>query len=499
MDALQSILLGFSIALTPINIFYAFFGCLVGTVIGVLPGIGPLCTIAVILPTTFGMNPTSAMIMMAAVYYGAQYGGSTTSILLNIPGESASVMTCLDGYQMARKGRAGVALAMAAIASFVAGTLSVIGLMAMAPPLAEFALAFGPPEYFSLMLLGLTTIVFLGGRSLVKSMISIILGLLLGLVGVDPVGGVNRFTLDSLELVDGINFIVVVMGLFGVGEVLVSVEEKMKISILKTKLSGLIPTLQDWKDSLGAMVRGTVIGFLVGVLPGTGATIASFLSYATEKMLSKNPEKFGTGAIEGVAGPEGANNAAVAGAMVPLFTLGIPGSGTAAVMLGAMMMWGLRPGPLLFQQHPDFVWGIIASMYIGNVILLILNLPLIPLFASMLRIPYSIIYPFILLVCVTGAYSLDNSIFQVFLMFLFGIIGYFVKKFDFPAAPIVLALILGPLVERALYQSLTLSHGSLSVFVTRPFSAAFLVMVGIVLSAPIIRWKKQKGLAKASP
>lgn len=491
MDVVHSIMLGFSIALTPTNLFYAFFGSLVGTVIGVLPGIGPLCTIAMILPTTFGMNPTSAMIMMAAVYYGAQYGGSTTSILLNIPGESASVMTTLDGYQMARQGRAGVALATAATSSFIAGTLSVVGLMLLAPPLAKIALKFGPPEYFSLMLLGLTTIVFLGGKSIVKSMISIILGLLLGIVGVDPMGGVNRFTLDQLELMDGINFIVVVMGLFGIGEVLVSAEERMKISILQTKLSGLIPTLKDCKEAAGATIRGSVIGFFIGVLPGTGATIASFLSYATEKMVSNDPEKFGKGAIEGVAGPEAANNAAVGGAMVPLFTLGIPGSGTTAVMMGAMMMWGLRPGPLLFVQHQDFIWGIIASMYIGNVVLLILNLPLVPLFASMLRVPYSILYPFILVVCLTGVYSLENSMFHVFLMFIFGLIGYCVKKLDFPPAPIVLALILGPMVERAIYQSLTMSHGSLGILVTRPFSAAFLVLVLIVLAIPAIRWFRE--------
>ena len=492
MDVIHSIMLGFSIALTPTNLFYALFGSIVGTAIGVLPGIGPLCTIAMILPTTFGMNPTSAMIMMAAVYYGAQYGGSTTSILLNIPGESASVMTCLDGYQMARQGRAGVALATAAISSFIAGTLSVIGLMLLAPPLAKIALKFGPPEYFSLMLLGLTTIVFLGGKSIVKSMISIILGLLLGIVGLDPMGGVNRFTLDQLELMDGINFIVVVMGLFGIGEVLVSAEERMKISILKTKLSGLIPTLKDTKEAMGATIRGTVIGFIIGVLPGTGATIASFLSYATEKMVSKHPEKFGKGAIEGVAGPEAANNAAVGGALVPLFTLGIPGSGTAAVMMGAMMMWGLRPGPLLFVQHQDFIWGIIASMYIGNVMLLILNLPLVPLFAAMLRVPYGILYPFILMVCATGVYSLENSMFHVYLMFLFGIVGYCVKKLDFPPAPIVLALILGPMVERAIYQSLTMSHGSLGILVTRPFSASFLVLVLIVLAIPAVRWFRER-------
>ena len=492
MDVLHSLMLGFSVALTPTNIFYAFFGCIVGTVIGVLPGIGPLCTIALILPTTFSMNPTSAMIMMCAVYYGAQYGGSTTSILINVPGESASVMTCIDGYQMARNGRAGVALAMSGISSFVCGTLSVVALMLMAPPLAKFALSFGPPEYFSLMLMGLTTVVFLGGKSILKSIVSIILGLLLGLIGVDPVGGVNRFTLGSLELIDGIDFIVVVMGIFGIGEVLVSAEERMKISILKTKISGLIPTMKDMKDSIGAMIRGFFIGFIIGVLPGTGATIASFLSYATEKMVSKHPEEFGKGAIAGVAGPEGANNAAVAGAMVPLFTLGIPGSGTAAVMLGAMMMWGLRPGPLLFVQHPDFIWGIIASMYVGNVVLLILNLPLVPLFAMMLRVPYAILYPFILILCTTGVYSLDGSMFEVYLMFFFGVIGYFVKKLDFPPAPIVLALILGPMVERALYQSLTISHGSFSILVTRPYSAVFLVMTCMVLMAPVLRWWRQK-------
>jgi len=438
------------------------------------------------------MNPTSAMIMMCAVYYGAQYGGSTTSILLNIPGESASVITCLDGYQMARQGRAGVALGMSAISSFVCGTLGIVALMLLASHLARVAAKFGPPEYFSLMLLGLTTIVFLGGRSIAKSMISIILGLFIGLVGVDPVGGVNRLTFGSLYLIDGVDFVTAAMGMFGIGEVLVSAEERMKISILKTKISGLIPTVKDWKDSIGAMIRGFFIGFTIAILPGAGGTIATFLSYATEKMLSKNPENFGKGAIAGVAGPEGANNAAISGNLLPLFTLGIPGGGTTAVMLGAMMMWGLRPGPLLFVEQPDFIWGIIASMYIGNVMLLIMNLPLVPLFASMLRIPYSILYPFILLICVTGAYSLENNIFHVFLLFVFGVIGYFVKKLEFPPAPIVLALVLGPLVERALYQSLTLSHGRSNVFFTRPISATFLFMVLIVLSVPIIRWVRKR-------
>lgn len=497
MDSFQYLLLGFEIALTPINIFYAFFGCLLGTVIGILPGIGPLTTIALILPTTFSMEPTSAMIMMCAVYYGAQYGGSTTSILLNIPGESASVMTCIDGYQMARNGRAGVALGISAIGSFLAGTLSVIGLMLLAIPLAKFALKFGPPEYFSLMFLGLATVVFLGGRSIVKSIICIIFGLLLGMVGIDPVNGVQRFTLNQLELMDGVNFIVVVMGLFGVGEVLVSAEEEMKRSVLKTKFSGMFPKLKDWKDSVGAMLRGSVLGFMVGVLPGAGATIATFLSYATEKMISKHPEKFGTGVIEGVAGPESANNAAVGGALLPLFTLGIPGSSTTAVMLGAMMMWGLRPGPLLFLNHPDFVWGIIASMYIGNVMLLILNLPLVPIFASLLRVPYSIMYPFILLLCTAGAYGLENRMFDVIGLFIFGIIGYFLKKLDFPPAPIILSLVLGPLVERALYQSLTLSHGSLNIFITRPYSAFFLALTLIVLSVPVIRFVRVKRKATA--
>jgi putative tricarboxylic transport membrane protein len=496
METLQQLLMGFSVALTPTNLFYAFFGCLVGTMIGVLPGIGPVTTIAMILPATFSMNPTSAMIMMCAVYYGAQYGGSTTSILLNIPGESASVMTCLDGYQMARKGRAGAALAISAIGSFVAGTLSIIGLMALASPMTKLALKFGPPEYFSLMLLGLMMIVFLGGESILKSMMSIIVGLLIGMIGLDPVGGVNRFTLNWLELSDGIDFIVVVMGMFGIAEVLVSAEEALKVSILKTKLSGLIPTLKDLKDSAGAIIRGSILGFSIGTLPGSGATLASFLSYATEKMVSKHPEEFGKGAIEGVAGPEAANNAATGGAMVPLFTLGIPSSATTAVMMGAMLTWGLRPGPLLFQQNGEFVWGIIASMYIGNVILLIMNLPLVPLFASLLRVPYAIIYPFVLVVCATGAYSLENRMFEVYLMMIFGLIGYVFKKFDFPAAPIVLTLVLGRLIERALYQSLTISHGDMTVFFTRPYSAGFLAMILVVLSFPIIRWVRTRKKAR---
>ncbi|MDO9210607.1 MAG: tripartite tricarboxylate transporter permease, partial [Deltaproteobacteria bacterium] len=466
----DNLLLGFSLAISPVNIFSCFVGVTLGTIIGVLPGIGPVAGTAMLIPFTFGMDATTAMIMLAGIYYGAMYGGSTTSILVNLPGESASVMTCLDGYQMARKGRAGAALGISAIGSFIAGTLSVIGLMLLAPPLADFAIRFGPPEYFALMVLGMTLVVALVGEDLIKGLIAGAFGIFLGTIGLDPTSGIERFSYGILTLMDGLSFVSVSVGLFAVSEVLEMGERSLETPSYIEKISNLLPNWQDWKDSTLPMLRGSVIGFFVGVMPGAGATIASMLAYATEKKLSKHPEKFGTGIIEGVAAPESANNAATGGAMVPLLTLGVPGSGTTAVMLGALLIHGLRPGPLLFEKHPDFVWTVIASMYIGNGMLLILNLPLVGIWARMLKIPNTLLMPLILAFSVVGVYTVNNNLGEVWVMFVFGIIGYFMKKFGFPPAPVVLALVLTPLMENAMQQSLQMSHQNFSIFFTRPIS-----------------------------
>ncbi len=498
MEVIQYLLHGFSIALTLNNLLFAIIGSLAGTLVGVLPGLGPPVTLAMLLPLTFSMDPTTAMIMMCAVFYGAQYGGSTTSILLNLPGETSSVMTCLDGYQMARKGRAGAALGISAIGSFVAGTLSIVGLMLVAPPLAAFALSFGPPEYFALMLFGLSTLIFLGGRSLIKALMSGVFGFILGIIGSDPVQGVDRFIFGQPELIDGVSFVVVVMGLFGIGEILINLESSVDRKLLQEKIKGLWPNRQDLKDSAGPIFRGTLIGFFKGILPGAGATISTMLSYSVEKMLAKRPEEFGKGAIQGVAGPEAANNASVGGQMIPLFTLGIPGGSSTAIMLGAMMMWGLRPGPLLFQEHSAFVWGIIASMYIGNVVLLIMNLPLVPLFAQTLKTPAPIMYALIVLVCIVGTFSLNSSFLDLWLLLIFGVIGYLLKKLDFPVAPIVLALVLGPMLERALYQSLTMSQGNILIFFQRPISGIMMGLIFLLLLFSLIKWYYKSKFSFAS-
>ncbi|OGB95455.1 MAG: transporter [candidate division NC10 bacterium RIFCSPLOWO2_12_FULL_66_18] len=489
MDIFQNILMGFRVALSLQNLLFSFVGVTLGTLIGVLPGIGPVTGVAILIPITFGLNPTTAIITMAGVYYGAMYGGSTTSILINVPGESSSVMTTLDGYQMAKKGRAGPALGMAAFSSFIAGTFAVVLLTFIAPPLANVALSFGPPEYFALTFMGLTLVTSLSGESMLKGIMSGVFGLIVASVGVDAISGEERFTFGNIYLLDGMGFIGVAVGLFAVAEVLVNLEEPMKQVFVRTKLSvrTLFPNLQDWKDSLGPIGRSSLLGFFIGVLPGAGATIASFMSYAMEKKLSKHPEKFGTGIIEGVAAPEGANNAAAGGAMVPLLTLGIPGSGTTAVLLGALLIHGLRPGPLLFQNNPEFVWGVIASMYIGNVMLLVLNLPLVGIWASMLRVPYRILMPLIITISAVGVFATDNNVFDMWVMFAFGVIGYLMRKLDFPAAPAVLGLVLGPLVERSLRQSLTISHGDLSIFFTRPISAVLTICALLSLCAPVVR------------
>jgi putative tricarboxylic transport membrane protein len=458
--------------------------------IGILPGIGPGATLAMLLPLTFGMNPTSAMIMMAGIYYGAMYGGSTTSILLNIPGESASVMTCLDGYQMAKKGRAGPALGMAAISSFIAGTVSVAALMLTAIPLASYALRFGPPEYFSLMLWGLSAVAYFQSKSLKKGFIMAAFGIFISTIGVDILTGVGRFTYDVSELLDGIDFLIMIMGFFAISEVLLTLEKESGQEVFKVplKLRELFPNKQDYKESVAPICRGTVVGFLIGVLPGTGPSIASFLSYSLEKKFSKRAEELGTGVIGGVASPEGANNAAATGALVPLLSLGIPGSGVAAIMLGALIMMKVRPGPFLFQEHPDLVWGIIASMYIGNIMLLIINLPFVPLLAQILRIPYYILYPFILLFSFVGVYSIDYSLFDLWLLLIFGILGYFLKKLDFPVVAAVLGIVLGPMMEIALRQSLILSRGDWTIFLTQPISALLLALLFLTLFSRYIKF-----------
>jgi putative tricarboxylic transport membrane protein len=474
---------GFSVVLDPYYLMFCLLGVLLGQIVGALPGIGPSAGIAILLPLTFGSDPIASTIMFAGIYYGSQYGGTITSVLVSIPGESTTIMTALDGHQLARKGRAGAVLGMAAIASFIAGTIGTVGLMVAAPTLARAAIAFGPPEYFALVVMGLTALSLVGG-SLVKGLMMGVAGLLLATVGVDPQLGNMRFVFDQIWLIDGIQFLILAVAFFGIGEVLVSAEKGVPTPIFSLKVQNIFPTLADWMVCRWAIVRGTVIGFLIGVLPGAGATIASFIAYAVEKRVSKRPEDFGTGVMEAVASPEAANNSASAGAMVPMFALGIPGSNTTAVMLGALIMFGLRPGPQLFELHPELVWGIIASMYIGNVMLLILNLPLAGLFAILLRVPYTLLYPIILALCITGVYSHANSTDDLWILSVMGLLGYFMKKYDFPAAPLVLGLVLEPLLENTLGQSLTLSHGSLGIFVTRPISAGLLAATVIIVLTP---------------
>jgi putative tricarboxylic transport membrane protein len=413
---------------------------------------------------------------------------------VNLPGESSSVMTCLDGYQMGRKGRAGAALGICAIGSFIAGTLSVLGLMLLAPPLAEFAIRFGPPEYFALMALGMTLVISLVGESMIKGLIAGAFGIFLGTIGMDPTSGIERFSYGIPTLMDGLSFVSVSVGLFAISEVLEMAESSSRAPSYIDKISNLLPNKEDWKRSIFPILRGSAIGFFACSMPGAGATVASMLAYATEKKMSKHPEKFGTGVIEGVAAPEAANNAATGGAMIPLLVLGVPGSGTAAVMMGALLIHGMRPGPLLFEKHPDFFWAVTASMYIGNIMLLILNLPFVGVWARMLKIPHSLLVPIILAISSVGVFTVNNNLVEVWIMLLFGIIGYFIKKFGFPAAPVVLALILTPLMENALQQSLQMSHQSLSIFFNRPISLALLIVAMFSLFSPLVRflWMRAK-------
>ena len=477
MDIFNNLATGFAVALAPINLLYCFLGSFIGTAISVLPGLGPPATIALLLPVTYGIPATSAVILLAGIFYGAMYGGSTTSILLNIPGEAASVVICLDGYQMARQGRAGAALAISAFGSFIAGTLSIVGLMLLAPPLAAFAIKFG------VMMVG-----YLAGGSMTKGLMMACLGLLLGTVGLDPIMGTQRFPYGTFKLSEGFEFILVAMGLFGIGEVLVNVEQTIKAEVFETKLRGLLPNREEWRAAAAPIARGSLLGFFIGVLPGGGAIISSFISYALEKKLSKHPERFGKGAIEGVAAPESANNSAATGSFIPLLTLGIPGNASIAMIFAALLIHGIRPGPLLVAEKPEVFWGLVASMYIGNVMLLVLNLPLIGLWVRLLRVPYPLLAPLILVFVLIGAYSVNNSAFDVGITIAFGFFGYLMRKFDFEPAPLVLAMILGPQLEASLRRSLIYSHGELGVFFERPIAAALMALALLMLLSPIFRW-----------
>ena len=486
MEIVAGLAQGFSVALNPINLLYCFIGVFIGTLVGVLPGIGPVSAMSLLLPVTLSGTPEAGIIMMAGIYYGSMYGGSTTSILVNIPGEAASVVTCLDGHEMAKRGRAGPALGMAALASFAAGTFAIIALMLVAPSLARVAVAFGPPEYFSLMVLGLTILSFLSQGSMAKALLMAAFGILLGLIGMDQITAQARMTFDRLELLDGIGLVPIVMGLFGVAEILSNLERELKREVIQARIGGLWPSLADWAASKWAIIRGTTLGFFLGILPGGGAVIASFASYAMEKKLSRTPERFGKGAIEGVAGPEAANNAAAGGAFIPLMTLGIPPNVVMALLLGAFVIHGLQPGPLMMVQRPDLFWGIVASMYIGNAMLLVLNMPLIGMWVQVLKLPYRVLFPLILMFCVVGVFASGNAVFDVFVMVIFGVLGYLMRKFGYEPAPLVLAFVLGPMLENNLRKSLILSHGDFTIFVERPISATCLVLAAAALLAPLL-------------
>ena len=489
METLQNLLFGFSVATDPMNLVYCFIGVVFGVLIGALPGLGPSAGLAIILPITFGMNPVAGIIMMAGIYYGSMYGGSITSILINVPGDPSSVATTFDGYPLARKGRPGAALGMAAFASIIGGTICVILFMFLAPALANFALTFGPPEYFALMLLGLTTIAGMTGKFPSKGYLSALLGLFVATIGLDLVQGIPRYTFGSWNLYDGIHFIPVAMGLFGIAEILTSNDDLSQLNVNKKDISfrKLLPNKEDWKFAMPHLGRSIPLGFFIGMLPGAGATVASFLAYGTAKRFSKRGNEFGTGVVEGIAAPESANNSASMGAMVPLLTLGVPGSGSTAVMLGALMMFGLTPGPLLFENNPDFIWGLIGSMYIGNLFLLILAMFAISFLVKILRVPTPILNSVVMAFILIGAYSLNNSMFDVGLTVFFGFVGFFMKKLNFPAAPMVLALVLGNMLETSLRQSMIISNGSPLIFFERPISGTIMVVAILAIFFPLIK------------
>jgi putative tricarboxylic transport membrane protein len=490
-DSLGYLLGGFAVASSLANLFYCLIGVTVGTLIGVLPGIGPIAGIALLIPASFGLDPTAAIIMLAGIYYGAMYGGSTTSILLNVPGETASVITCIDGYQMARKGRAGPALAICALGSFLAGTIGLFGLVFLAPPLAEAALSFGPPEYFALMVFGFVVLSNVTGGSLLKSLMMAVVGLLIGTIGLDPVSGNPRFTFGSVYLLGGIEFVAVAIGLFGIAEVLANVEkpeEELRKRVIVPRFRDLYPSRDDLRRFFRPALRGAGLGFGIGLIPGPAPVIATYASYMVEKRLAQKPEEFGQGAIEGVAGPESANNAASQSAFIPLFVLGIPFAPATAILLGALLIHGVTPGPLMISEHPALFWGVIASMYIGNFILLILNLPLVPMFASILRIPQKILLPLIVLFCLTGMYTVNNSTLDIWLMLFLGAVGYLMRKWAYEGAPLLLALVLGPRLEVAFRQSVMTSRGDLSIFIDRPISLLLLVAALLFILVPLLKF-----------
>ncbi|AYD63382.1 tripartite tricarboxylate transporter permease [Achromobacter sp. LC458] len=495
MELLQNLMLGFSVAFTPENLSYAFLGCLLGTLVGVLPGLGPVPTIAMLLPITYVLPPTAGLIMLAGIYYGTQYGGSTTAILVNLPGETSAVVTVLDGHQMARNGRAGAALSLAAIGSFFAGSVATVLIAAFAPPLAEVAFAFGPAEYFSLMALGLIGAVVLASGSLPKAICMILLGLLLGMVGTDVNSGVARYDFSIPELQDGIDFAIVAMGVFGLSEIMANLEQKENRVEITDKVGSLYPSRQEFREAAPAIVRGTALGSALGILPGGGSVLSAFASYTLEKKLSKQPERFGKGHPAGLAGPESANNAGAQTSFIPLLTLGIPGNAVMALMVGAMTIHNIQPGPQVMTSHPELFWGLIASMWIGNLMLVILNLPLIGIWVKLLRVPYRMLFPAILVFCTIGVYSLNYNVFDIFMFAIFGVIGYVWSKLGCEGAPLLLGLVLGPMMEENFRRALLLSRGEFSTFVTRPLSATLLALAAILLvlvMLPALRKKREE-------
>jgi TctA family transporter len=494
MDLFHNLIFGFGVALSLQNLLYCLIGVTVGTLIGVLPGIGPLGTIAILMPITYGIAPVGALIMLAGIYYGAQYGGSTTAILVNLPGETSAVVTCIDGYQMARQGRAGPALAIAAIGSFFAGTVGTLLIALFGPPLADVALKFGSPEYFSLMLMGLVAAAVLAQGDMVKSLAMVVTGLLLGLVGSDVNTGVQRFSFGFPELSDGIGFVVVAVGVFAIGEIITNLGDKEERRVFTATVTSLFPSKEDMKRSIGPILRGTGIGSFFGVLPGTGPAIASFASYMLEKKLAADPSRFGRGAIEGVAAPESANNADAQCKFIPMLTLGLPASGVMALMLGALTIQGIQPGPEVMTQRPELFWGLIASMWIGNLMLVVLNLPMIALWVKLLQVPYRLLFPAIMAFSAIGIYSVNNSSFEIYLTALFGIFGFICMKLGFPPAPLLLGYVLGPMMEENLRRSMLMSGGDASVFVTRPISLAFIIATVLILVVMILPAVRQRRL-----
>jgi putative tricarboxylic transport membrane protein len=499
---LDSLALGFSVAFRPDVLLYAFLGCIVGTLVGMLPGIGPLAGVSILLPVTFGLDATKAIVMLAGIYYGSQYGGSTTSILMRIPGEAASVMTCIDGYAMARKGRAGAALAIAAVGSFVAGTFGVLALTLVAPPLASFALRFGPPEYTALLVLGLVFLAYMSTTSLVRTLLMASVGLLLGCIGIDVMTGHFRYSFDIKELGDGLGIVPVAVGLFGLGEILSTPSKTIAEKVAPPRFRELMPNRDEWRGSAMPIARGSVLGFLVGMVPGSAHIIASFLSYAVEKRVSRTPEAFGKGAVAGVAGPESANNAASTGAFVPMLALGLPTGPVTAVLMAALLIHGVPPGPQLVNEHPQVFWGFVASMYVGNLMLLALNLPLIGLFVRVLQIPYAYLYPLIVAFCIIGVYEVSHSIVDVWIMLIMGVVGYLLRKFDLDPAPLVLGLVIAPIFELSLRQALVMSNGNWTIFFSgqRPIATALFAICGVLLALSAFSWFSRrdwrKGLAE---